>query len=57
MHDSDEQDYMPPISLLAKQVFGGELALDVRANPAIIDRRLKYLRELGGSEPSASDIT
>jgi len=32
-------------------------ALDVRENPAIINRRLKYLRELGGHEPSASDVT
>ncbi len=31
-------------------------ALEVRENPAIINRRLKYLRELGGRESSTSDV-
>jgi hypothetical protein len=31
-------------------------ALEVRENPAIIDRRLKYLRELGGRKSTAPDV-
>lgn len=31
-------------------------ALEVRENPAVIDRRLKYLRELGGRKSTAPDV-